>query len=476
MMNIPKKTITSCVIFALLLNLICPHGVTGITIKEEEEMAREFMRYITAQFEIVDDPVIVNYINRIGNKILSKFPSQPFAYRFYVVKEDVYNAFATAAGHIFIYTGLIAAMDSENELAGILSHEISHVFCRHISQKIERSKMINMATLAGVAAGLLIGAAGGGQAASAVTMGSMAAGQSAALAFSREDEIQADQVGLDYLYEAGYTGEGLITVLNKIRDKQWFGAGQVPSYLMTHPAVEDRLAYIDTLLAGNEDKKKFVSRGNSAEFDLVRARIIALYTNESIALKKFESEVRTKPEDAMANYGYGLVLARSGNREAAIDALKNSLSIEAFNASTLSALGRVYFMDRKYQDALSTLHGALSLNPVDPEALFFLGRTLMELGRPAEAQSAFESLKNEGVATKQVYYFLGKSYGEQGKLAEAYYSLGIYYYLKRDFGNARIHFTQALEKSQESEQRKEIEKRLKEIKDIEAALIQQKRQ
>jgi predicted Zn-dependent protease len=236
------------------------------------------------------------------------------------------------------------------------------------------------------------------------------------------------------------------------------------------------LAYIDTLLAGNEDKKKFVSRGNSAEFDLVRARIIALYTNESIALKKFESEVRTKPEDAMANYGYGLVLARSGNREAAIDALKNSLSIEAFNASTLSALGRVYFMDRKYQDALSTLHGALSLNPVDPEALFFLGRTLMELGRPAEAQSAFESLKNEGVATKQVYYFLGKSYGEQGKLAEAYYSLGIYYYLKRDFGNARIHFTQALEKSQESEQRKEIEKRLKEIKDIEAALIQQKRQ
>lgn len=474
-MNTLKKTVVGLVAITFLANLLCPYAAMGITIKEEEEMAREFMRYITAQFEIVDDPVVVNYINKIGEKILANFPPQPFSYQFYVVEEDVYNAFATAAGHIFIYTGLIAAMDSEDELAGILSHEISHVYCRHISQKIERSKMINMAMLAGVAAGLLIGAAGGGQAASAITMGSMAAGQSAVLAFSREDEIQADQVGLVYLQEAGYTGEGLAEILNKIRSKQWYGAGQVPSYLMTHPAVEDRLAYIDTYLAGNADKEKKISRLNSEDFALVRARIIALYTDESIALKKYETAVRSNPGDAMANYGYGLVLARAGKREEAIVALKKALAVEAFNASILSALGRVYFTDRKYQDALSTLQGALSLQPGEPEALFFLGRTQMELGRPAEAQTAFETLKKQGVVTKQVYYFLGKSYGEQGKLAEAYYSLGLYYFLKRDFGNARIKFTQALEKAQDSEKRQEIEARLKEIKDIQAALKQQNR-
>ena len=465
--------IVGLVTVVLLADLLCPHAATGITIKEEEEMAREFMKYITAQFEIVDDPVIVNYINKIGNKILAKFPPQPFAYRFYIVKEDVYNAFATAAGHIFIYTGLIAAMDSEDELAGILSHEISHVYCRHISQKIERSKMINMATLAGVAAGLLIGAAGGGQAAGAITMGSMAAGQSAALAFSREDEIQADQVGLEYLHESGYTGEGLIAVLNKIRAKQWYGAGQVPSYLMTHPAVEDRMAYIDTYLARNADKEKKFNRIDSEDFALVRARIIALYTDESIALKKYETAVRSRPEDAMANYGYGLVLARAGKRVEAIAALKKALAVEAFNASILAALGRVYFTDRKYQDALSTLQSALSLRPGEPEALFFLGRTQMELGRPAEAQAAFETLRKQGVVTKQVYYFLGKSYGEQGKLAEAYYSLGLYYYLKRDFSNARVQFTQALQKAQDAEIRKDIEEHLKEIKDIQAALKKQ---
>lgn len=475
-MNSMKKIIVGLVAIALLTDILCPYSALGITIKEEEEMAREFMKYITAQFEIVDDPVVVNYINKIGKKILANFPTQPFAYHFYVVKEDVYNAFATAAGHIFIYTGLIAAMDNEDELAGILSHEISHVYCRHISQKIERSKMINMATLAGVAAGLLLGAAGGGQAASAVTMGSMAAGQSAALAFSREDEIQADQVGLLYLNEAGYTGEGLISVLNKIRAKQWYGAGQVPSYLMTHPAVEDRIAYIDTYLASSGDEGKKTARPDSEDFALVRARIIALYTDESVALKRYETAVRSEPGDAMANYGYGLVLARAGKRGEAIAALKKSLAVEAFNASILSALGRVYFMDRKYPEALNTLKSALSLNPAEPEALFFLGRTQMELGRPAEAQAAFETLQKQGVVTKQVYYFLGKSYGEQGKLAEAHYSLGQYYFLKRDYGNARVQFTQALEKAQGSEKRKEIEERLKEIKDIQSVVKQQSQQ
>ena len=177
----------------------------------------------------------------------------------------------------------------------------------------------------------------------------------------------------------------------------------------------------------------------------------------------------------MGNYGYGLVLARVGKRGEALAALKKALSIEAFNSAILSALGRVYFMDRKYQDALSTLQSALSLTPGEPEALFFLGRTQMELGRPAEAQTAFETLQKQGVVTKQVYYFLGKSYGEQGKLAEAYYSLGLYYYLKRDFSNARVQFTQALEKAQDSEKRREIEERLKEIKDIQADLKQQNR-
>jgi predicted Zn-dependent protease len=456
--------------FALALVLISgwlfPAATTGITIKEEEELSREFLKYISKAFTFVDDPLIVGYVNGLGNRLLAKFPPQPFPYRFYVIKEDVLNAFATPAGHIFVYSGLIAALDDEDELAGIMAHEISHVYCRHISQKIERSKKINMATMAGVAAGIFLGMAGGGaEAATALSRGAMAAGTTAELSFSREDEVQADQVGLPYLKAAGYNGEGLLKALNKIRENQWWGTDQVPSYMMTHPAVEDRLAYISTYLEGQPDRKTKTA-GDPFFYGIVRARVVSLYGDENTALREFENRVKTDPSDAIGYYGYGLALARSGRRAEAIDELKKALALKAFEPTFLSGLGRVYFMEGKYEEARTALEGALSLDANDAEGLFYMGRTQLELGRPADAAAALDRLRQQGFVNPQVFYFLGKAQGAGGNLAEAHYNLGLYYYVKRDYSNARVQFNQALEKTQDPERKRDIEDRLKQIKKI----------
>ncbi|MBT8356680.1 MAG: M48 family metalloprotease, partial [Deltaproteobacteria bacterium] len=239
-MKFIAKLVSLSMIFLLATGAFIPKAALSITAAEEEELSREFMKVIYKKLKFVEDPVIVNYVNKIGKKIVSILPPQPFNYRFYVIEEDIFNAFATPAGHIFIYSGLMAAMENEEELAGILGHEIAHVFCRHISQKIDRSKKISIATLAGIAAGIFLGAEGAGEVGSAVVVGSMAAGQSMTLAYSREDERQADQIGLNYLTKAGYTGYGLLSVFKKIRSKHWFGPEQIPTYLTTHPAPEDR--------------------------------------------------------------------------------------------------------------------------------------------------------------------------------------------------------------------------------------------
>ena len=292
-----KKSVAVGTLVIAFSAIFFPAASSGLTVMEEEQLAREYIKIISAQMELVDDPMIVGYINTLGKKLVASFPPQPFTYRFYVVRQEVYNAFAIPGGHIFMYTGLMAAMESEEELAGILSHEISHVYCRHIAKKIEKSKKLNMATLAGVAAGVLLGVAGGGEAAGAVTMGSMAAGQSAALANSRADEIQADQIGLEYLTKAGYNGEGLLVILKKIRSKQWFGADVVPSYLMTHPAVEDRLAYIDTFLDSQNRRKANQPDVSTGLFPLVHARVMALYSNEKVALGNFRGRIERNGED-----------------------------------------------------------------------------------------------------------------------------------------------------------------------------------
>jgi predicted Zn-dependent protease len=113
-MKIVKQCILLCVVIIIACGLILPKDVSGITIQQEEDLSREFMKLILAHYELIKDPVIVNYVNDVGQKIVSVLPPQPFSYHFYVIKEDTYNAFATPAGHIFIYSGLLDAMDSED--------------------------------------------------------------------------------------------------------------------------------------------------------------------------------------------------------------------------------------------------------------------------------------------------------------------------------------------------------------------------
>ena len=456
------KLLLICLCFLLVTGAFMPKAAFSITAAEEEELSREFMKVILKSIKFVEDPAIVNYVNKVGKKIVSVLPPQPFTYRFYVVKEDVYNAFATPAGHIFIYSGLMAAMDNEEELAGILGHEIAHVLSRHISQKIERSKKISIATLAGIAAGIFLGAEGAGEVGSAVIVGSMAAGQSMALAYSRKDERQADQIGLKYLTKAGYSGYGLLTMLRKIRSKHWFGTEQIPTYLTTHPAPEERLAYIGAWLEKNR-KKPPPLETDSSEFKKVNTRLVALYQDETVALRKYKSDVTKNPKNPMANYGYGLVLARTGNRKDAAVYIKRALEREAFNSEFLVALGRVYFLDGQYQKALTILESAVSIAPDDPEGLFYIGRTQMELGRFKDAESTLRTLTKKHPDYKPGFYFLGNTYGKQGKLADAHYTLGVYYTKKREHRNAVFQFEKALEKTKDPGKKQEIKNLLKKV-------------
>ena len=459
---IHKSIVIAVTVIFAVCNII-PRAVFGITVKEEEELSQEVLQVIFKQFEIIDDPVIVTYVNKLGNRILATLPEQPFKYHFYVIQEEVYNAFATPAGHIFVYTGLLEAMDEEEELAGILGHEIAHVYARHISQKIERSKKVGLATLAGIAAGVLLGVGGAGEAANAVTMGSVAAGQSAQLAYSREDEIQADQFGLKFITEAGYSAGGLLKILKKIRSKQWFGSEQIPTYLMTHPAVEDRITYIDSWLENYNRTSRPIPLVNPDEFRRVHTRIETEYGQEQIVLSKLEAEVTRNPQDPLAHYRYGMILARVGKRQDAIEQLRIALTKRAFDPYILKDIGRVYFLDGQYPEALKTLESASGMIPNDPECIFFLGRTQMEQGRLQEATDIFMKLTQQHSEFTPAYYFLGQSLGKQGNLGDAHYYLGIYYVRKRDIKSAMVQLKLALKHNQDAEKRKQIETLLSKI-------------
>ena len=319
-------------------------------------------------------------------------PPQPYNFRFFLIKEDVYNAFAGPGGVIFINSGLLAAMESPDDLAGILAHEITHVLSRHISDRIDRSKQIGIVTLAGLVAAIALGAAGEGSAANAIMVGSMATGQSMALAYSREDEMQADQLGLKILIKAGYHPAGLVSMMKKIRQKQWYDTNQIPTYLRTHPASEERMVYISAWIERQKDLPEYLSEKGRADFDWIRTRVGALYGEKNQMLAHFSGEVKKRPEDPLAHYGYGLILGRSGRFGEAAVHLKKTIARRAFDAQLLIDLGRVYFLDGRFSEALGTLEGAVAIDPVNPDGLYYLGRTQLALNKTSEAIAAFENL------------------------------------------------------------------------------------
>jgi predicted Zn-dependent protease len=432
-----------------------------LTVSEEEELSRGILRHIYQQYEIIDDPAIVEYVNKVGNRIVEGLEEPLFNYRFHVIKVDTYNAFAIPAGYIFIHSGLLAAMDSEEELAGILAHEIAHVNARHISQKIERSKKIGWASMAGMAAGILIGAAGGGEAAQAVTTGSQAAGVAAELSYSRENEIQADQLGLIYLNDAGYSAEGLLKILKKMRTKQWFDTEQVPTYMRTHPAIDDRIVYLDGQIVATPQTAKDKSQKASDEFVRAHTYLITRYCDENLVLSHLQSEVKKYPQDPMAHYRYGLILARLGRKDEAMEHLRTAMEKRAFDPYILRDVGRVYFLNGQYQQSLKMLKTAHNMIPDDAECGLYLGQTYMEMELFDEASPVLQEVVKKHPGYTQAYFILGQSLGKQGNLGDAHYYLGVYHTRKGDSKNAVLQYRQALKYVKDPERRAKIEERLK---------------
>ncbi|MDL2328832.1 M48 family metalloprotease [Desulfosarcina sp. OttesenSCG-928-A07] len=438
------KKITAILTFTAFFwgfGILNPPCGRSISIQEERELSKEFMTYVKARYTLISDPVIVDYVNQVGSRIMAAIPPQPFTYQFYVINEPVYNAFATPGGNIFINSGLFAAMGDEQELAGILGHEIAHVVCRHISQRIENSKKIGLASLVGLVAGALLGIGGAGDAASAITMSTMAAGHSAALAYSRENEIQADQIGLDFLTQAGYSGEGLLLVLKKIRSKQWYGSEQIPTYLNTHPASEARMSYLDNWLHHTK-RLSAPRRPETGGFQMAHTRLVALYTDVKSATAHFQEKLSQSPGDPMANYGYALSLSREDRWPEAISHMQRAIEGNAMDTSMLQDLGVFYFQDGQYEKAINTLSSSRSAK--FPDGLLYLGRSQLEMERAADARETFRDLVRDHEDYVQAYYYLGETSGRLGDMFGAHYHLGRFYLLKRDRKNADFHLKRAL--------------------------------
>jgi Flp pilus assembly protein TadD len=208
------------------------------------------------------------------------------------------------------------------------------------------------------------------------------------------------------------------------------------------------MASVDGFMSRNPGEaasKKEGAAGDPSTFQLVKARLKAVYASEGDGLRYFERAVADDPADPFAHYGLGLALARSGRFDPALDHLRTALEKRAFDGVILSDLGRVYFQAGRYSEALNTLEGARAMGLERPETLFLLGRVYTELGRLEEAVRTLERLASLHDDYPEVHYYLGNAYGRWGQMDQAHYHLGVNAGKRGDRDNAVFHLRKALE-------------------------------
>jgi predicted Zn-dependent protease len=264
-------------------------SINFISLDKEIALGRELAKQVEKESKLLDDPVINEYVNRVGQNIVRNSDSKvPFTIK--VIDSDEVNAFALPGGFFFVNSGLIAAADDEAELAGVMAHEIAHVAARHGTEQASKGQLFQFASIPLI---FVTGGIGYGiqQAANLLVPLTF-------LKFSRGMEEEADYLGVQYLYKTGYDPSAMVRFFEKLQAKEKAKPGSVSKLFSTHPPTGDRIRKVgDAITTIIPDAPQYVE--TTSEFDVVKSRLAGLQNQRHTEDEKRPTLRRqTRPPDA----------------------------------------------------------------------------------------------------------------------------------------------------------------------------------
>ena len=273
-------------------------GVNFYSLEREIALGKGLAQEVERSAKMIDDPVVTEYVNRVGQNLVRNSDARvPFTIK--VIDTDVVNAMALPGGFFYVNSGLILRADSEAELAGVMAHEIAHVAARHGTKNATKGELAQLATIP------LIMLGPGGWAGYGLYEGLNFAIPLSFLKFSRDAEREADYLGLEYMYKAGYDPNAFVTFFEKIQSDEKRQPGTIPKLFSTHPPTPDRVVNIqkeigDILPA----REQYIV--TTSEFDTVKARLRRIENRDKLQESKTAGDkptlrTRTERQDPQAS-------------------------------------------------------------------------------------------------------------------------------------------------------------------------------
>ncbi|HYB64539.1 MAG TPA: M48 family metalloprotease [Steroidobacteraceae bacterium] len=402
---------------------------TVLSKSDEFRLGAMVAKELRDQNVLIEDPEVSEYINDIGKRLASQSEMGGEYFHYFVIKDTTINAFAVTGGYVFFNAGLVLATENESELAGVMAHETAHITQHHIARMLADQSRQSLTTAAAMIGAILLGALAGGPSSSQAIEGGLVAAQGMAVQhqinFTRDNEWEADRVGISYLAGAGFDPYGMGQMFEIMARHTGLAATYIPAMLIDHPMDTEREAEQGSRAA------QFPARTghDSQSYELIRERVRVLTaTGDTDLAAQYAVKIAHGGDNMGNQYGRALALM-SGNKAAAEEAVTilSRLVHEHEGLTVLySALGQAQARAGHVGEALATFRHASALFPRNVPVTVRYAETLMAAGHPGEAHTMLLDLFNIVPPTPDQIHLTALAASAANDPGDAYYYMGEY--------------------------------------------------
>ncbi len=400
--------------------------------EQEYQLGRAWLNVLRGQVRSLPDPLLMDFVERSVYRLAETSQLEDRRLAFVLLDSPQLNAFAAPGGVIGVNGGLFLQAQSEGEYASVLAHELAHLSQRHFARGLEEQRRMQVPLMAALLAGVVAAAAGAGDAGIAAIASTQAAAIQAQRRFSRQNEQEADRIGLLNLQRAGYDPRVMPSMFERLM-RQYRYTRVPPEFLLTHPVSESRVA--DT--RNRAEQFSGEGRTDSLPYQLMRARVQLHYENTpGLAAKRFRAQLDENPRLDAARYGLALAQLRAGQHGEARQTLQPLLDNSPDDAIYNQARIEIDIAAARFDEAAQRLQRLLVLYPSSYPLRQQRAELLLKQQRPQEAERVLDALLAERPGDSELWYLQAETRGLAGNIIGLHQARAEYFALVGDYNQA----------------------------------------
>lgn len=400
--------------------------------QQEHQLGRAWLSLVRGQVSQLDDPQLKDFVETSVYRLSETSQLQDRRLEFVLLNSPQINAFAAPGGIIGVNGGLFLYAQTEAEYASVMAHELAHLSQRHFARGLEAQQRMQIPVMAGLLAGIVAAAAGAGDLGIAAIASTQAAAVQEQRRFSRQNEQEADRIGLVNLEKAGFDPRAMPSMFERLM-RQYRYDRKPPEFLLTHPVSESRIA--DTRNRAEQHKATGIT--DSVRYQLMRARVQLTYEETpGVAAKRFRTMLDENPQLEAARYGLAIAQIKSGQHKQARESLQPLLNNAPNDVSYNLAQVELDLAANNLHDAQTRIARLLTLYPTNYPVNQANIDLLLKQARIKEAERALDDMLKSRSKDPDIWYQVAEVRGLSGNTIGLHQARGEFFALVGDYKQA----------------------------------------